>query len=63
MISIASLKTHVESYVAEVAAEVDGPLHTMLKKFAEFVEGKEAVADATALLVSKGYTVTPPPQA
>lgn len=58
---VADLKAHVTNYIQITGKEVDGLIHKELAKFAEFVEGKQAEADALALLQARGYTCTPPP--
>ena len=55
------LKGHVDAFVAHEGQEIEGVFHRALRKFAEWVEGKQAEADAKALLLSKGYTVQDPP--
>lgn len=60
MLTIASLKSHVETFVSKELAAADVSFHTTVRRFAEFVEGKEAEADAINLLTEHGYTVSPP---
>ena len=59
-INITTLKSHVDTFVKDMAMEAEGAFHKALRGFAEYVEGKKAVSDAVALLEGKGYTVTPP---
>jgi len=56
-VAIADLKAHVDNYIAAKGMEVDGIVHKELAKFAAFVEGKQAVADAISLLKANGYEV------
>jgi hypothetical protein len=60
-VTIADLKTHVAAFIAKEAADLDGEVHHLVARFDEFVEGKQAIADATAYLVAQGFTVTGPP--
>lgn len=62
-VSISDLKAHVEAWVVRTGNALEGDVHQRMKQFAEFVEGKQAEADATSYLEAKGYTVTPPAQA
>lgn len=62
-ITIADLKAHVVAFIHKEAAGLDGEVHRLVARFAEFVEGKQAVADAKALLEAEGFTVIPPPSA
>lgn len=59
-ISIADVKAHLESFVRQQGLIIEGMEHNTLMRFATFIEGKQAEADAQAYLISKGYTITPP---
>lgn len=59
-LSIETLKQHAEHYLAEVGVSADHAFANTIKAFVAFVEGKNAEADAVALLESHGYTVTAP---
>lgn len=61
LITIQTLKDHIEGFLSHTAQAVGSEWHKAAKTFAEYVEGKQAEADAIALLQSHGYTVTPPP--
>ncbi len=67
MLTIANLKAHAESFIATRLSQVEGEIsstaHALVRRFAEFVEGQEAEADAIKLLTDHGYTVSPPPTA
>lgn len=59
-VSISDLKSHVLAFVQHVGHAIDGAEHRAVANFAQFVEGKQAEADAQAYLEKLGYTVTPP---
>ena len=59
-ISISDLKSHVETYVGKVGLMIGGAEHAIVKRFVDFVQGKQAEVDAVSYLTAKGYTVTPP---
>lgn len=58
--TLENLKSYVEAHVVALGVAVDSDVHQILNRFIEFVDKKQAVADAVALLTAEGYTVTPP---
>jgi len=58
--TLSDLKDYVESHVAALGVAVDSDVHQILTRFVEFVDKKQTVADAVALLTAEGYTVAPP---
>jgi hypothetical protein len=55
-----SLKQHFEEFVAREGHAAGTAEHAAVRKFAEFLQGKQAVANAVDLLTSRGNTVTGP---
>jgi hypothetical protein len=62
---LTNLKQHFEDFVAREGHAAGSAEHAAVRKFAEFLQGKQAVANAVDLLTSRGNTVTGPdaPQA
>lgn len=61
MLHIATLKASVESFIEKEIATVDNSYHAALRKFADWVEGKQAAESAAiALLREAGYAVVAP---
>ena len=58
--SLEDLKSYVEAHVVALGVAVDSDVHQILNRFVEFVDKKQTVADAVALLTAEGYTVAPP---
>lgn len=62
-ISISDLKQHAETFVHNLGVGAEHEMAKAIAAFTQFVEGKQAEADAVALLQAHGYTVTAPPTA
>ncbi len=60
-ISLSDLKLHVLAFVRRESAALSGEIHSAVARFADFVEGQQAVADAVELLEKNGYTINSPP--
>lgn len=59
-IPLESLKAHVETFIAREAAGLSADVHAVVRHFAEYIEGKQVLADAVSLLTAAGYSVGPP---
>ena len=57
---ITELKSHIEAWASSLALTAETEWHKAAQSLTAFIEGKQAEADAVALLQSKGYSVTPP---
>lgn len=55
-----SIKQHAEDFIHTLGDDVDKGFHAVIRSFAIFVEGKQAEADAVALLQLRGYSVLAP---
>lgn len=60
--TISDIKTHAEEFFGKLGVGAEHEWAKAVGAFSQFLEGKQAVADAVkqALLQSKGYSVTPP---
>ena len=55
-----NIKQHAEDFIRTRGIDLTQDFHGVLRSFATFVEGKQAEADAVALLQSRGYSVLAP---
>lgn len=60
MFSPKDILAHAEDFIGSALTEAGSELHSVVRNFAHFVEGKSAEQDAVDLLKSKGYHVEPP---
>jgi uncharacterized protein YheU (UPF0270 family) len=55
-----NLKQHFEDFIAREGHAIGSAEHTAAKRFAEFLQGRQAVANAVELLTGRGNTVSGP---
>jgi len=55
-----SIKQHAEDFIRNLGDSDNRGFHSVIRSFVTFVEGKQAEADAIALLQSRSYSVLAP---
>lgn len=59
---LSELRAHIGAWASSLGSSVTSEWREAAEHLANWIEGKQAEADAVQLLQSKGYTITPPQQ-